>query len=84
MVRTEATLKGLNKSNLIILVFQLESEMNSDVKELTSKIRDLVIQIEKVEADVAIVKNVSEKLFNQQLRQSDNAGPMRSTRGESF
>ena len=65
MVHTEATLKGLNKSNLIILVLQLESEMNSDVKELTSKIRDLVIQMEKVEADVAIVKNVSEKLFNQ-------------------
>ena len=39
--------------------------MNSDVKELTSEIRDLVTQMKKVDADVAIVKNVNEKLVNQ-------------------
>ena len=39
--------------------------MNSDIKELTSEIRDLVGQMKKVEADVAIVKNVNEKLVNQ-------------------
>ena len=44
---------------------QLESEMNSDIKELTSEIRDLVGQMKKVEADVAIVKNVNKKLVNQ-------------------
>ena len=36
--------------------------MNSDIKEITSGIRDLVVQIKKVEA---IVKNVNEKLVNQ-------------------
>ena len=65
MVHTEATLKGLNKPDLIKLVLQLESEMNSDIKELTSEIRDLVVQMKKVEADVAIMKNVNEKLVNQ-------------------
>ena len=65
MVHTEATLKGLNKPDLIKLVLKLESEMNSDIKELTSEIRDLVAQMKKVEADVAIVKNVNEKLVNQ-------------------
>ena len=65
MVHTEATLKGLNKPDLIKLVLQLETEMNSDIKELTSEIRDLVAQMKKVEADVAIVKNVNEKLVNQ-------------------
>ena len=39
--------------------------MNSDIKQLTSGIRDLVTQMKKVEADVAIVKNVNEKLVNQ-------------------
>ena len=39
--------------------------MNSDMKELTSEIRDLVKQMKKVEADVAIVKNVNQKLVNQ-------------------
>ena len=56
MVHTEAILKGLNKPNLIKLVLQLELEMNSDIKELTSEIRDLVVQMKKVEADVAIGK----------------------------
>ena len=32
MVHTEATLNGLNNPNLIKLVLQLESEVNSDVK----------------------------------------------------
>ena len=62
MAHTEATLKGLNKPDVIKLVLQLESEMN---KELTSEIKDLLAQIKKVEADVAIVKNVNEKLVNQ-------------------
>ena len=39
--------------------------MNSDIKELTSEIRGLVTQMKKVDADVAIVKNVNEKLVNQ-------------------
>ena len=65
MVHTEATLKGWNKPDLIKLVLQLESEMNSNITELTSEIRELVAQMKKVEADVAIVKNVNEKLVNQ-------------------
>ena len=65
MVHTEATLKGCNKPDLIKLVLQLESETNSDIKELTLGIRDLVTQMKKAEADVAIVKNVNEKLVNQ-------------------
>ena len=65
MDHTEATLKGLNKPDLIKVVLQLESEMNSDIKELTSEIKDLVAQMKNVEADVAIVKNVNKKLVNQ-------------------
>ena len=64
MVHTEATLKDLNEPDVIKLVLQLESELNSDVKQLTLKITDLVTQRKKVEADVAIVKNVNEKLVN--------------------
>ena len=68
MVHTDATLKGLNKPDLIKLLLQLELEMNSDIKELTSEIRDLVAQMKKVEADVAIVKNVNEKLVSQLIK----------------
>ena len=39
--------------------------MNSDIKELTSEIRDLITERKKVEVDVAIVKNVNQKLVNQ-------------------
>ena len=48
MVHMEATLKGLNNPDLIKLVLQLESEINSNIKELTSEIRDLVAQIKKL------------------------------------
>ena len=65
MVHTEGTLKGLNKPDLIKLVLQLESEMNSNIKELTAEIRDDVTQMKKVEADVVIVKNGNQKLLNQ-------------------
>ena len=65
MVHPEATLKGLKKPDLIKLVLQLKSEMNSNIKELTSEIRDPVTQMKKVEADVAIVQNVNLKLVNQ-------------------
>ena len=41
MVHTESTLKGLSKPDLIKLVLQLKSEMNSDIKELISKIETL-------------------------------------------
>ena len=68
MVHTKATLKGLNKPDLIKLVLQLESEMNSDIKELTLKFRELVTQMKKVEADIAMVKNVNKKLVNQLIK----------------
>ena len=50
MVHTEATVKDLNKLDLIKLVLQMESELNSDIKELTSQIRDFVTQKKIVEA----------------------------------
>ena len=68
MFHTEATLTGLNKPDLIKLVLQLESEMNSDIKELTLKFRELVTQMKKVEADIAMVKNVNKKLVNQLIK----------------
>ena len=68
MVKLEVILKGLNKLDLNKLVFQLESEMSSDIKELTSEISNLVKEMKKVEVGVAIVKNVNEKLVNQLIK----------------
>ena len=61
MVHKEPTLKGLNKSDLIKLVLQLESEINSDMKEPTSEIRYVVTDMKKVEADVAIFKKCKQE-----------------------
>ena len=68
MVHMEVTFKRLNKPDLIKLMLQLESEINSDIKKLTSEIRDLVIQMKKVEADVAVVKNLDQKLVDQLIK----------------
>ena len=46
----------------------MESELNSDIKELTSQIRDFVTQKKIVEAQAAVVKNVDEKLVNQLIK----------------
>ena len=62
LVRKEARLKGLNKSDLIEMALQLKSKMSSGI---LLEIRDLVTQTKNVEVDVAIVKNVNEKLVNQ-------------------
>ena len=62
LAHKEAKLKGLNKSDLIEMVLQLKSKMNSGI---LLEIRDLVTQMKNVEVDVAIVKNVNEKLVNQ-------------------
>ena len=42
--------------------------MNSDKKELTSEYRDLVTQMKKVRVNVAIVKNVNEKLVSKIMK----------------
>ena len=68
MVNLEVILKSLNKLDLNKLLFQLESEMSSDIKELTSEISNLVKEMKKVEVGVAIVKNVNEKLVNQLIK----------------
>ena len=68
MVNLEVILKSLNKLDLNKLVFQLESEMSSDIKELTSEISNLVKEMKKVEVGVTIVKNVNEKLVNQLIK----------------
>ena len=68
MVNLEVILKSLNKLDLNKLVFQLESEMSSDIKELTSEISNLVKEMKKVEVGVAIVKNVNEKLVNKLIK----------------
>ena len=68
MVNLEVILQSLNKLDLNKLVFQLESEMSSDIKELTSEISNLVKEMKKVEVGVAIVKNVNEKLVNQLIK----------------
>ena len=68
MVNLEVILKGFNKLDLNKLIFQLESEMSSDIKELTSEISNLVKEMKKVEVGVAIVKNVNEKLVNQLIK----------------
>ena len=83
MVHTEPTLKGLNKSDLIKLVLQLESEINSDMKEPTSEIRYVVTDMKKVEADVAIFKKCKQEASWSVNWDSGSARPMRSTRGKT-
>ena len=63
MVHSEATLKNLNKADLVQMVLNLESK-NSEVGELTKQIKELLNEFRKVQV-VEVVKNVNTKLVDQ-------------------
>ena len=47
------------------MILQLESEMNSDTKELISETKDLVTQMQKSRWSSYYTQNINEKLVNQ-------------------
>ena len=53
------------KPDLIKVILQLESEMNSDTKELISETKDLVTQMQKSRWSSYYTQNINEKLVNQ-------------------
>ena len=59
---TEATLNKLAKPDLVQLIFNIESNFGSQFPKLTTEVKDLLSNSKKLEAEVAIVRNVNSKL----------------------
>ena len=60
---TEAVLNKLSKSELVQLVLQTESSLALQITTLTNEVKDLLGYFKKLEADLAVTKNVNSKLM---------------------
>ena len=62
---TEAVLNKLTKLELVQLLLNTEANMGAQISSLTAEVKELSSYLKKLEADVAIVKNVNSKLVEQ-------------------
>ena len=60
---TEAVLNKLIKSELVQLALQTEASLASKITNLTTEVKDLLGYFKKLEADLAVTKNVNSKLM---------------------
>ena len=60
---TEAVLSKLRKFELVQLVLQTEASLASQITNLTTEVKDLLGYFKKLEADLAVTKNVNSKLM---------------------
>ena len=60
---TEAVLNKLSKSELEQLVLQTESSLALQITNLANEVKDLLGHFKKLEADLAVTKNVNSKLM---------------------
>ena len=59
---TEAVLKKLSKPELVQIILNTEANLGSQIAKLTTEVKNLLDHSKKLEADVAIVKNINNKL----------------------
>ena len=60
-VHTETALNKLSKPELVQIISNTEDNLRSQIAELTTEVKDLLAHSKKLEADVAIVRNVNSK-----------------------
>ena len=59
---TEAALNKLSKPDLVQLIINTEANLGSQIAKLTTEVKDLLAHSKKLEADVAIIRNVDWRL----------------------
>ena len=59
---TEAVLNKLSKPDLVQIILNTEANLGLQIAKLTTEVKDLLDHSKKLEADVAIARNVNSKL----------------------
>ena len=59
---TEAVLNKLSKPDLVQIILNTEANLRLQIAKLTTEVKDLLDHSKKLEADVAIARNVNSKL----------------------
>ena len=78
---TEAVLKKLSKPELVQIILDTEANFGSQIAKLTTEVKNLLDHSKKLEADVAIVRNVNNNWSKVLLRPSVSVGKMPNTQG---
>ena len=59
---TEAVLNKLTKPELVQLLLKTEATLGSQISDLSKEIKDTLTHLKKLEADIAVVKIVNDRL----------------------
>ena len=59
---TEAVLNKLSKPELVQIILNIEANLVSQIAKLITEVKDLLAHSKKLEADMAIFRNVNRKL----------------------
>ena len=59
---TEAALNKLSKPELAPIISNTEANLGSQIAKLATEVKDWLVHLKKLEADVVIVRNVNSKL----------------------
>ena len=62
---SEETLRALNKNQIIDLFLKTQEQANTTIASLTAEIKRLNENLQKLESDVSVVKNVNNILSKQ-------------------
>ena len=59
---TEAVLNKLSKPELVQIILNTEANLGLQITKMTTEVKNLLAHSKKLEADVAIARNVNSKL----------------------
>ena len=66
-IHTEAVLHKLSKQKLVQLLLNIEANMGTHVASLSADIKEINNHLNKLEANVAVTKNVNSGLLDQMV-----------------
>ena len=65
---TEAVLNKLTKFELVQLLLKTEATLGSQITDLSKEIKDTLTYLKKLEADIAVVKTVNDRLVERVVK----------------
>ena len=65
---TEAVLNKLTKPELVQLLLKTETTLGSQITDLSKEIKDTLTYLKKLEADIAVVKTVNDRLVDRVIK----------------
>ena len=80
-VHTEAVLNKLRKPELLHIILNTEANLGSQIAKLTTEVKNLLDHSKNLEADVAVVRNVNDKLVERVVVTEVSVGKMPNTQG---